>query len=87
MSTSVKHRITRKCHSDPRVNIDTIHNTIISTLPDIDSKNKYYLDNAELLNEYYLGNITKEIPDTSLDTGIVGFFKNKQEPLDNIQEK
>ena len=50
--SSVKERITKKAHSDPRVNIDTLHSEIIKNLDDSD-KSEYYLDNGVLLNDYY----------------------------------
>ena len=47
MSSSIKERITKKCHSDPRVTIDTLHSNIIESLPEKD-KIEYYLDNGKL---------------------------------------
>ena len=46
MASSVKERITKKCHSDPRVTIDSIHQGIISELSESD-KLDYYLDNCD----------------------------------------
>ena len=50
--SSIKERITKKCHSDPRVTIDTIHTNIIGDLNEED-KTEYYLENGLLLDQYY----------------------------------
>jgi len=50
--SSVKHRLTKKCHSDPRITVDAIHNDYIKTLSE-DELNEYYLDNGLLLDKYY----------------------------------
>jgi len=50
--SSIKERITKKCHSDPRVTIDTIHNNIINEL-NTHEKTEYYLENGLLLDKYY----------------------------------
>ena len=50
--SSVKERITKKAHSDPRVTIDTIHSNLVQTM-DESEKAEYYLDNGFLLNEYF----------------------------------
>ena len=54
--SSVKERITKKAHSDPRVTIDTIHTELIKEMDHVE-KSEYYLNNGLLLNEYYSGNI------------------------------
>ena len=55
--TSVKQRITKKCHSDPRVTVDAIHTEYIKDLTE-EQVNEYYLDNALLLDKYYGSNDT-----------------------------
>ena len=50
--TSVKERVTKKCHSDPRVTMDAIHSEHIKALSEEDL-NEYYLDNGMLLDTYY----------------------------------
>ena len=50
--SSVKERITKKAHSDPRVTIDLIHSNIVDTM-DTSEKDSYYLDNGLLLSQYY----------------------------------
>ena len=70
--SSVKERITKKAHSDPRVTIDTIHNELIKKM-DQTEKTEYYLDNGLLLNEYYSGN-TNKIKSTK---GVLGYFKEE----------
>jgi hypothetical protein len=50
--TSVKQRLTKKCHSDPRVTVDAIHNEHIKNLSE-EKINDYYLDNGLLLDKYY----------------------------------
>ena len=61
MASSVKERITKKCHSDPRVTIDSIHQSIISELSESD-KLDYYLDNGMLLDSYYSRGFKNPLP-------------------------
>ena len=77
--SSVKERITKKAHSDPRVTIDTIHTELIKNM-DISEKTDYYLDNGLLLNEYYSGNTNK----VKSNKGVLGYFKEeaKEEEID-----
>ena len=70
--SSVKERITKKAHSDPRVTIDAIHNDIISDMDEQD-KIEYYLDNGMLLNDYYSGNVNKKV---EVNKGVLGYFKH-----------
>jgi hypothetical protein len=67
--SSVKERITKKAHSDPRVTIDTIHNQLIQDM-NYKDKSDYYLNNGLLLNEYYAGSINK----TNNNQGVLGYF-------------
>ena len=81
--SSVKERITKKAHSDPRVNIDTLHSEIIKNLDDSD-KSEYYLDNGVLLNDYY-----SNTPSVSNNTnkGILSYFNDsttKNETTQNL---
>ena len=69
--SSVKERITKRAHSDPRVTIDTIHTNLIQTM-DESKKAEYYLDNGFLLNEYYSGNTNKPV---NANKGVLGYFK------------
>ncbi len=52
MMGSIKGRVTKKCHSDPRVTVDAIHTEHIKALNE-DELNDYYLDNGLLLDKYY----------------------------------
>ena len=52
MKSSIKERVTKKAHSDPRVTIDTIHTGIIESM-DQQDKDEYYLDNGFVLSQYY----------------------------------
>jgi hypothetical protein len=70
--SSVKERITKKAHSDPRVTIDTIHSELIKNM-DASEKTDYYLDNGLLLNEYYSGNTNK----VKSNKGVLGYFKEE----------
>ena len=70
--SSVKERITKKAHSDPRVTIDTIHSELIKNMEQ-SAKSDYYLDNGLLLNEYYSGN-TNKVKSTK---GVLGYFKEE----------
>jgi len=76
--SSVKERITKKAHSDPRVTIDTIHTELMKNM-DKESKSSYYLDNGLLLSEYYEGNTTK----SNSTEGVLGYFKGKDSVKDN----
>ena len=78
--SSIKERITKKAHSDPRVTIDSVHSTIIRNLDDI-QRNEYYLDNGLLLHEYYSGTINTPVP---TDTGILSFFTEDNKEETNI---
>ena len=51
--SSIKERVTKKCHSDPRVTIDTLHKAIVDDL-DEGGISSYYLDNGLLLDSYYI---------------------------------
>ena len=66
--SSVKERITKKAHSDPRVTIDSIHSELIKNM-DASEKTDYYLDNGLLLNEYYSGNTHK----VQSNKGVLGY--------------
>ena len=76
--SSVKERITKKCHSDPRVTIDMIHNELIRDM-DTSEKSDYYLDNGLLLNDYYEGNTNKG----STKKGVLGYFTKEEVVQDN----
>ena len=76
--SSVKERITKKAHSDPRVTIDTIHIGITQNM-DESKKIDYYLDNGLLLNEYYSGN-TNKVKSTE---GVLGYFKDEGKDKDD----
>jgi len=69
--SSIKERVTKKAHSDPRVTIDSVHSAMIGTL-DEEKKNDYYLDNGLLLHKYYSGDINTK---PTNDEGILSFFK------------
>ena len=77
--SSIKERITKKAHSDPRVTIDSVHSTIIKTLDD-KQRNDYYLNNGLLLHEYYSGTINTPI---TKDKGILSFFNKESNNVDN----
>ena len=70
--SSVKERITKKAHSDPRVTIDTIHSELIKDM-ELTDKSEYYLDNGLLLNDYYSDNINK----SNCTKGVLGYFNNE----------
>jgi len=79
--SSIKERITKKAHSDPRVTIDLIHSNLTLTMESKD-KDDYYLDNGLLLSEYYSKEV-KHIPHKK--GGILDYFKNESTELE--QEK
>jgi len=70
--SSVKERITKKAHSDPRVTIDSIHRELIKAMEQTD-KSEYYLNNGLLLSDYYSGSMGK----TNCTKGVLGYFNNK----------
>jgi hypothetical protein len=72
--SSIKERITKKCHSDPRVTIDTIHSNLVNEL-DSSEKTSYYLDNGLLLDSYY-SNDTTNVPKKPVsDTSVLSYFQ------------
>ena len=71
--------MTKKCHSDPRVTIDSLHSAMMSEIPESD-KCDYYLDNGLLLDKYYSGNITNQPQENK---GILGYFKQTEVEPDN----
>ncbi len=71
--SSIKERITKKCHSDPRVTIDTIHTNIISELKD-DDKINYYLDNGLILDSYYSSDVKKKTKKTK-GNNVLNYFQ------------
>jgi hypothetical protein len=71
--SSIKERITKKCHSDPRVTIDTIHNNIIENLNE-EEKTEYYLENGLLLDQYYSKSISEKTKKTK-DNSVLNYFK------------
>ncbi|ANS04252.1 late transcription factor VLTF3 [uncultured Mediterranean phage] len=81
--SSVKERITKKAHSDPRVTIDAIHNDIISDMDEQD-KIEYYLDNGMLLNDYYSGNVNKKV---EVNKGVLGYFKHIEADEANVKQE
>ena len=81
--SSVKERITKKAHSDPRVTIDAIHNDIISDMDEQD-KIEYYLDNGMLLNDYYSGNVNKKV---EVNKGVLGYFKHIEPDEDDVKQE
>jgi len=68
--SSVKERITKKAHSDPRVTIDTIHSELIKNM-NASEKSDYYLENGLLLNEYY----SETVNTTNSSKGVLGYFQ------------
>jgi len=87
---SIKERITKKCHSDPRVTIDTIHSNIINSLSEQD-KTEYYLDNGILLDKYYsrTNNINNVNTLNAKNNGVLNYFNptNKEDESDIIPDK
>ena len=81
--SSVKERITKKAHSDPRVTIDAIHNDIISDMDEQD-KIEYYLDNGMLLNDYYSGNVNKKV---EVNKGVLGYFKHTEPDEADVKQE
>ena len=81
--SSVKERITKKAHSDPRVTIDAIHSDLIQGM-DEQEKIEYYLDNGLLLNDYYSGNVNKKV---EVNKGVLGYFKHIEPDEDDVKQE
>ena len=81
MKSSIKERVTKKAHSDPRVTIDTIHTGIIESM-DQQDKDEYYLDNGFVLSQYYS---KEDVQQTKQPTkGILSYF---DKPDDSVAKK
>ncbi len=79
MSSSIKERVTKKAHSDPRVTIDLIHTNIVDTMEE-DEKDKYYLDNGLLLSKYYSKDV---INNPRNGKGILNYFTKENKENDD----
>ena len=78
--TSVKEKITKKCHSDPRVTVDAIHTEHVKSLSQ-DELNEYYLDNGLLLDQYYGTNDStppQNTPQNTTKIRILQYFPIKE---------
>ena len=86
--SSIKERITKKCHSDPRVTIDTIHTNIIGDLNE-EEKMEYYLENGLLLDQYYSKSSENKTVKTKDNTSVLSYFQKKEEVEkgENISDK
>ncbi len=78
--SSVKERITKKAHSDPRVTIDTIHSELIKNMNALE-KSDYYLENGLLLNEYY----SETVNTTNSSKGVLGYYSRKMVRVKKIR--
>tara|TARA_B110000977_G_scaffold200540_1_gene291471 strand:- start:122 stop:1114 length:993 start_codon:yes stop_codon:yes gene_type:complete len=76
--SSIRDRITKKCHSDPRVTIDTIHSNIISEL-NTEEKSSYYLENGLLLDKYYSKPVDGEAQTKTVGNNVLSYFQTKEE--------
>ena len=73
--SSIRERVTKKCHSDPRVTIDTLHSNLVSEL-DESAKSEYYLENGLLLDSYYSKDIKETVKKTNSDSGgVLSYFQ------------
>lgn len=82
--SSVKERVTKKCHSDPRVTIDAIHTNLLDTLSP-EQKVDYYLENGLLLNDYY--NNSKSVKKDVKKNHILSFFPQEVSEERKVEEK
>ena len=71
--SKLKDKPLRKCHTDDRKMIDVIHNEIVTGL-DKSELSKYYLDNALILNDYYLNKNENNNENKSNFNGILSYF-------------
>ena len=84
--SSIKERITKKCHSDPRVTIDTIHSNLINEL-DNSEKNSYYLDNGLLLDSYYSNDTNSVTKKPVSETSVLSYFQVDSPKEDESSEE
>jgi len=75
--SSIKERSTKKCHSDPRVTIDSIHKNIVSTLDNSDEMNDYFLTNGLLLDSYYSRDTHNYVKESSTKSNVLSYFKGE----------
>jgi hypothetical protein len=74
--SSIRERVTKKCHSDPRVTIDTLHSNFVSELEE-SSKSEYYLENGLLLDSYYSKDIKGTVKKSNNDNGgVLSYFQS-----------
>ena len=76
--SSIRDRITKKCHSDPRVTIDTLHSNIISEL-NTEEKSSYYLENGLLLDKYYSKAVDDNPRKVITNNTVLSYFKTNEE--------
>ncbi len=84
--SSIKNRVTKKCHSDPRVTIDTIHSKIISEL-NTEDKTSYYLENGLLLDKYYSKPVDGDKRKQTADNNVLSYFQTKEEVVSESNEE
>ena len=72
--SSIKERSTKKCHSDPRVTIDTLHKNIISSIESKDEMNDYFLTNGLLLDSYYSRDTDNNVKETFTKSNVLSYF-------------
>ena len=81
--SSIRERVTKKCHSDPRVTIDTLHSNLVSEL-DESAKSEYYLENGLLLDSYYSKDIKETVKKTNNDNGgVLSYFQSSETSVSN----
>jgi hypothetical protein len=81
--SSIRERVTKKCHSDPRVTIDTIHRNIVSEL-DESAKSEYYLENGLLLDSYYSKDVNTPVKKSKIDNSVLSYFQKQESTNDTI---
>ena len=74
----IKAKQSKKTHSDKRLTIDVIHSNLSNTFSNSVEEDEYYLDNGDILNEYYLNKKTDIIENNTNKHNILDFFDAKR---------
>jgi len=74
----IKAKPSKKTHSDKRLTIDVIHSNLSNAFSNSVEEDEYYLDNGDILNEYYLNKKTDIIENNTNKHNILDFFDAKR---------
>jgi len=80
----IKAKTSKKTHSDKRLTIDVIHSNLSNTFINSVEEDEYYLDNGDILNEYYSNRKTDQIEKDANKHNILDFFDSNR--VDDINQ-